>query len=455
MRARGGLLAIVVVAALVGGGGAYLEHVVGPRTPTGTPASAAPSGAWYCPHGGGPKGWAASLSVTNPGPREVRARITSYGHGGVTEERDVAVPARANVRVTVPAEERGSASMVEFFGGWVAASWVASAGGEESGVAAEPCASAPGRSLVMPDGTTEKSQDAYVVVMNPFDAESVFSLTIVTEDRTVRSKDWSNFLLPPRRTAVFHLNDKVLGDTTVAAVLQVSLGRVAASSLGIADKGGIRSAIGAPAEGSRLVLPGTTDAGPSEVPVLDPGGQALTYGLVQLSDAGPVRVEGLGRERLAPGADTTEHLTASGSAVLLQPSGGGRVAAARRSFGLEGDQGSTNGVVPRAAWLLSSAAAGSSDDARVFLANPRQRPVEVHLRALSDSGPGEETSLSIPAGSTVQAPPELLGGDAFGSVVAMADRGTFVPVEASYSAKGGDYAVAAGVPIPTRWIPAS
>ena len=48
---------------------------------------------------------------------------------------------------------------------------------------------------------------------------------------------------------------------------------------------------------------------------------------------------------------------------------------------------------------------------------------------------------------------ELIGTLGAGQppVVALADQGTFVPVEASYSSSGG-FAVAAGVPIPRRWV---
>ena len=38
-------------------------------------------------------------------------------------------------------------------------------------------------------------------------------------------------------------------------------------------------------------------------------------------------------------------------------------------------------------------------------------------------------------------------------VVAVAESGTFIPVEVSYSASGTGYAVAVGVPIPARFTP--
>jgi hypothetical protein len=345
--------------------------------------------------------------------------------------------------------------MVEYFGGWIAASWVAQGGGADSGVAAEPCAPAAGRSWFLPDGTTVKNQDAYVVVMNPFNAEAVFSLTIVTEARTVRSKDWSNFLLAPRRTAVFHLNDKVLGDTTVATRIDVSIGRVAASSMGISEKGGIRSAIGTPSPAPRVVLAGVADAGPSEIPVLAAGGGAVTYRVTVLSETGAHPADGLTEERLAPGADQTERVNAPAAALVLQAAEGGRLAAARRSVGLKGDRGSTPGVAPRSAWMLSTAAAADGDEVRIYLANPGSRPIQVRLSALSESGPraGAEATVSVPPGTTVAVPSALDPGHALDSVLAVAQNGTFVPVEASYAATGSGYAVAAGVPIPSRWVP--
>ena len=57
MRSRAALGALALLAALVGGGGWLLERQAGLHPARalagGAAGSGAPSGAWYCPHGGG------------------------------------------------------------------------------------------------------------------------------------------------------------------------------------------------------------------------------------------------------------------------------------------------------------------------------------------------------------------------------------------------------------------
>src|SRR5919198_3954321 len=118
--------------------------------------------------------------------------------------------------------------------------------------------------------------------MNPFASEAVFSVTLVTERLTVRAKEWTNFVLPAGRSTAFHLNDNALGEQTVAAQIDVSIGRVAAASLGIASAGGIRSSVGSRRPESEIILPGASDAGPSALPVIDPGKAGARYSVTIL-----------------------------------------------------------------------------------------------------------------------------------------------------------------------------
>src|SRR5207237_8729069 len=105
--------------------------------PPGAAPADAPSGVWFCPHGGGRTGWHVWLSLTNPGSTSVRARVTTFGASQPTAPKQVTVPANGRVQVAVPSAGRERASMVEYFGGWLAAGWVARAGGGDCGVAAE------------------------------------------------------------------------------------------------------------------------------------------------------------------------------------------------------------------------------------------------------------------------------------------------------------------------------
>jgi hypothetical protein len=340
--------------------------------------------------------------------------------------------------------------MVEYFGGWIAAGWVATASRSESGVAADPCAPRAGRRWLLPDGTTEKGQNAYVVVVNPFASEAVFSIALVTERRTVRAKQWSNFVLPGRRAAAFHLNDNALGEQTVATEIDVSIGRVAAASLGISDAGGIRSAIGMTRPGTGMVLPGAADAGPSDVALMNLGSSAARYSVSVLGSGGRRPAQDLTGQQLGPGSDRTEHVSASGAAILVQSSG--PMAASRRSAGVQGDQGATSATTPAPAWLVSSPASSSREQVRLYLANPARTNVRVAVSTFTAQGatPGSTRSILVPAGTTAAFPSNVPAGS---SVLAVSSDGTFVPALASYSRNGGGYAVEAGVAIPPRWVP--
>ncbi len=446
---------ILVIVGLVAGGGIYLQRQVGVNAAPVEPAGAAPSGAWLCPHGGGPQGWQAWLFVTNPGPTSVQVRVQSFGSNAPSDPQTLTIAPRARAQVEVPASGREASSVVEYFGGWVAAGWVAVAGGDESGTAAEPCLAKAGRSWLLPDGTTVQEQDAWVVVMNPFASEADFSLTLITENRTVRTKDWTGVVLRARRSVAFHLNAKALGERTVVADVQVSIGRVAASSLGISSAGGIRSAVGVPAATDTVYLPGGGDSRHNEVAVVDPSGHGVHYRVDVLDPRGLAPAEGLGNEQLGPGADRTYDLTAGDPATIVVSGTDGRIAAARRTLGTRGDAGSTGGVAgPAPAWVITTTAATEADKVAVYLVNPGTDTVRMEVWLVG--GGGQVTPpfrVEIPPGVMVTLPAEFNPDHPQGSVVAVADSGTFIPVEASYSASGTGYAVAVGVPIPARFTP--
>ncbi len=481
MRSRGALLSLLVLLGLVVGGAWFLDQRVGlhpARALAGSRSVAgpddAPSGAWYCPHGGG-SGWSASVAVTNPGETPVSIRVRSMSSRGTTQPQVMTVPPRGRVAVDVPAGSREAATEVEYFGGWVAAGWVATAsgatggpapspsqtaaaaGGEsgspsgkavEQGVAAESCASAAGRNWYLPDGTTTQGQEDYVVVMNPFGTEAVFRLRLVAEGREVDAGDLS---LPAGTSMSVHVNRAALGEQTVAAVIEASIGRVAPASLGIADEGGIRSAIGVQQTIADPVIPAAGDAGGTEIPFLNPLHHGISYGVDFLSRDGRHLALPKG-QRVGPDASRTETLTATGpGAVSLVPEQDAAVAAARRTLGIRGDQGSTPALTPAAAWLLTSPAASSSATVQIALANTGTRPVTVTLTALGDGGQSSPSVVTIPPDSSVAAPSGSTNAE--DSVVAVASGGTFLAVETSTQRTGAGYAASAGVPIPPQWVP--
>jgi hypothetical protein len=496
MKTRGALLSILVVVALVAGGGWALQHSAG-----GAPARAlagadsvggaddAPSGAWYCPHGGG-KGWTGSVAITNPGDTDVTVRVASMGHNGLQPAKTFTVAAHTRTSVDVPAGQREAATEIEYFGGWVSAGWVVSATGTqagnapatpsgtpsptpgptgtgggtgesgsptqpavEAGVGADPCANGAGRTWYLPDGTTVEGQEDYVIVMNPFASEASFQMSFVAEARVVTVP--GEITVPGGQSVAVHANKADLGDQTVAAVVTAGIGRVVAASLGIDDAGGIRSDIGVPTPIADPVIPGAGDAGGTEIPFLNPSKAGVTYGVDFLGADGR-HLALPPTQKVGPNAARTETLTATGpGAVSLVPAGGAKVVAARRTLGIRGDEGSTPAFAPAPAWLLTSPATDNLDSTEVALANAGTGPVTVTLTGITDKGPlsTAPVTVTVPPDSSVPAPPGFLDGNALASVLAVSDGGSFTAVMTATSKTRSAYAVAAGVPIPPQWIP--
>jgi len=501
VKSRGALPTLVLVVALVAAGGWFLEQQAGVQPARALEgansvggADDAPSGAWYCPHGGG-KGWTGFVSVTNPGNRDVTIRVASMNHTGSTPAQVMTVPARSRISVKVPAGTREASTQIEYFGGWVAAGWVthapggaaaapaaspsstpksspkpaptgtSGAGGAgesgspsttavEAGVAADPCADGAGQTWYLADGTTIQGQEDWLVVMNPFATEASFDLSLVAEARVVTVP--GEITVPGGRSVAVHVNVHDLGDQTVVAEITSAIGRVVAASLGIDDAGGVRSDIGVRDSIVDPVMPGAGDAGGTEIPFLNPGKSGVSYGVDFLGADGRHLALPPGQE-IGPDAARTEALTATGpGAVSLVTKGGAEVVAVRRTLGIRGDQGSTPALPPARAWLLTSPASNQSDTAQVALANTGTNPVTVTLTGFTTDGPlpGAPVTVTVPPDSSLPAPSGFLNGNAQASVLAVSDDGAFDAVMTANATSGSGYAVAAGVPVPPQWVPA-
>jgi hypothetical protein len=460
VRSRGQVLATILVVAVVVAGAIYAERDVGARDLAAGPAGAAPSGAWFCPHGGGP-GWGVTIELANPGTEPVHVRLTRLGRGKPSVAADIVLQPGQSDAVPARAEDRGSGTLVEYFGGFVAAGWVEHAGSDANGVAAEPCTPSAGDRWLLPDASTLQNDQAFVVVMNPFAATAVFSLTLYTDkSQPIRTEDWTDVVLKPFRVQAFRLNAKALGYDSVSTVVDATVGRIAASSLDLTTTGGIRSSLGylgrAP---PTVVLPAGFDQGRTVLSVLSssPERVALEGSLLEHDASQPVA--GLA-DSSPPGESARSFPTTTNgpSAIVLTAQGPG-VAVARRTFGVVSDQGSTIGAVPSAAWVILPTVAGSPNHPGLVLANPGTEPAKLTLTYLpgleAGSIPGPVT-VTVPPGRAIQGPSDFIVAAPESAILAIASSGTFVPAGASYSlGREGSaaYAVALGVPIPQAWVP--
>jgi hypothetical protein len=452
------VLSAVLLAAILIGGAAYADRELGPAELGSSTAATAASGEWFCPHGGGESEWEVFLQVANPGDAPATIRVRTLGTKRPTPAETLSLEPRSFRRIPVPADGRGRASVVEWFDQWVAVGWIAHAGGGEGGVAAEPCAPAAGARWFLPDGTTEEEvNDDYVVVMNPFARTAVFSAVLYSErQEAVIAERLTDIALGPFRSRAIRLNSVVKGERTVATLLDVSVGRVAAATLGISTEGGIRSALGyLGAPPATLTFPGGADAGRTDLAVMNTSLNRVALAATVFDKETDIPFAGIADAPSPPESGRTHPTTTAGASAVTVRSEQGGVAAARRTFGTVSDQAATNGAVPAAAWLVLPGVAGEPSRPGLVLANPGDEPVEVTLTYLgSDSG----VTVTVPARRTATAPGDFLQQDPEGAVLAVAVSGTFVPASASYSLGregSATYAVALGIPVPQGWLPAS
>ncbi len=459
VRPRGQtVVALAVLGAVVLGG--LIAQWAGDRQASALAPRVATSGAWFCPHGGGGH-WSASIYVANPGPRAVTVRARSLREGRPGDLGETTVQPGASEQIEAPAGQAASATSLEYFGGWVAASWVARADGKEVGVAAEPCLPGAGRHWTLPDGSTEQGESAYVVVMNPFAADAVFDVTALTESDPPKGiTDFSDYVLASGRSAAFKLNQLVLGEAAVAARVDVSIGRVAVAALGISTKVGVRSSVGwpgAPAGGA--ILPGGGDDGASMLAVADAGAAPSTFSASVLGPKGLQIAGRLGQQTQDGESAAAYPVTTDDPASIsaTTQAGDSGVILARRTRGESQDLGSTGGVASAGgAWIVPPATGSAPRSPIVYLTNPGERPVEVSLATLPVNGSPASAQTTIPPGSTVAAPKQLFSGKGDHPVMALAEDGTFAAAAASYSQGQhgvGGYAVSAGIPIPSVWLP--
>jgi hypothetical protein len=451
-RARGqGWLALLALVAVVGGGVA-LDRGLGPAAAGTAPPGTAPSGAWSCPHGGGPK-WTVQIHLANPGEAPVSARLTELTSGRPRKPVTITVDPGTGLTVDVVARTRAASTFVEFFGGWLAAGWVAQGGAGEIGVASEPCAPSGGGRWYAPDGTTEQGQDAYLIVMNPFDAPAAFDIVLLTKTRApIRDSAVNDVVLPAHRSRAIRLNTLALGEAALGAEVDVSIGRVAVASLGIGRDGGIRAAIAADATGGAAHLPVGAGAGQTVLALMVPGTAPVQFGATLLSSDGATPAGGLTESQQGPTSAGTYPVPVEGpGSVEVVAQGDGRLVASLRAVGVGNDWAATGGSrSPAERWVVLPATIGEPVIPGLVLVDPGNDPVTVTLRALTEGGP-DDLVVRLEAGRAFEVPAGFWAAAPDAAILVTAVGGPVLALAASTSLGNSGlstYALAMGVPSP-------
>ena len=453
MRARGqGLLTVALLGAIVLGS-VGIDRL-GAKAPAELASGTAPSGAWFCPHGGGPD-WSASVYLANPGENDVDARLTSLGEGRAEPGETVTVPAGGEVRLPAPAAELGSSSYVEYFGGWIAAGWVTRGASREAGVGAEPCAPTAGRSWFSSGVSTAQGERGSLVVMNPFGADAVFDVAIFAASRQpVRPSRLRDVTLAPERSLDIKLNTFAEGESALSVEVQTSSGRVAVATTVQSKASGIASVLAWPSTSRSAVLP-TISGGQSTLSLAVPTDGASVAGAQLLTEQLPRPVGELTGQSLEPAsAALFPVVTGENASVDVTVQEGEPIVAALRTTGPGSDDGASGGAFgPASAWVVLPALGGEPARPLLLLANPGDAAASVTLRLLPLDGGQGEVTIEVPAATLVSAPASLLAG-APDAAVLVTSQGSPIVAGSATTSLGRDgrsvFALAAGVPIPQQ-----
>jgi hypothetical protein len=469
--------------------GVVLERV-GPAPVLAGSAQDPVSGAWSCPHGGG-EGWRVWISVTNPGSAPIEVRMTTAAGGAATPTASTVVEPSTLQYFEVGAPIPGSATVVEYLGGTIAAGTVVMP--KDGGLAAEPCIGSPGSHWHVAEASTLRGETANLVVHNPYAAQAVVDVVLTTGERQIRHGRLQGVVLGPLDAKAFDLHNLALGEAALGATVVAVQGRVAVASV-IDSSGGIRSSLGVPAPATDWILPGLgqetdvvvralpdrdapvsaefhTADGP--VPALDLeavsagtaeafGFQAVEGGILVQSDGPSPMIAGRRMVIEAPAppppADEEEKEGASSKDRDRKGSdeGKGRGDSGKGSGGGPNrreeeeeppaeppatDEAATSGApIPASRWLVPPASGPDGFPSVLLLQNPGGTELTASVTLIGTGGPiGEATSVQVPPRSTVRVPIEN------GPAAALVEGDGVVAAQATLAPDA--FAVVLGVPI--------
>jgi hypothetical protein len=468
MRARGqGLLTLVVVG-IVALAAVSFDRL-GAREPSGPAPGTAASFIWLCPHGGGP-GYEGTVFLANPGEDDATARVTEVRPRGSASSTQVTVPAGTQVALQVDASRRSSSTFVEAFGGGVGARWQIRGAEGELGLGTEPCAADAGTSLVTAAATTGEGDQAYLVAMNPFASDAVFDVALFTAERApVRDSELTDVTLGPGASRAIRLNAFAQGEEALGVMVDVSTGKLAASTLVVSEGRGIGSVLASSAPSDRQLLLTSSGSGRSALAVTVPtvtdgsgvagagaAGLGATFAATLRSSGAPQPAGGLTEQTQAPESAAQYAVTTTGSsAVDVVVQDGSPIVAALRTAGAGKDGAATAGsVAPDTSWVVPPTIAGAPARPGLLVLNPGDAQATVQIRSIPREGdPPADTTITVAPGSVAGVPREFLDtiGDAALMVTSTGEPVVAMGASTSLGNEGRAlFGLAAGVPIPAR-----
>ncbi|TMK81939.1 MAG: hypothetical protein E6G47_01910 [Actinobacteria bacterium] len=448
---RRALLAAALIA-VVTGSTVFVDRITVPRADATVPVPAVQSGAWFCPHGGAP-GWEGWVIVTNPGPDDVRIRLTAFGASGGDVLRSFTVQAGTEVYREVPAQDRGASTEVEYFGGWVAVAAAVSTGSAD-GAATERCLGAPQRRWFLPDEAAAAGEDAYLVVMNPFAESAAVDVDLFTDRRQIHAGQLMPYVVPAESSLAIRIGDHAvlaLDEHALALQIQTRLGRVLAGGYVVSGRA-LRAAAAGAQSAQQWVLPSGGFFASSRLLVFNPGTARADLSLVSQGPNAQQLVSGPNGVSVPPQTAVSIPVGGLANAALdVTTTNRESVVAVLELTGPGGDSATLEGApAPAAAWVVLPSLPPVLGRTYLVVENPGRVAAKVSLSPIGNGGAvatGVPATITIAPGRTRSVSLPEPGGAPV-SVLVRVVTGSVVAGSASFSLNGFAYAATLGTPMP-------
>lgn len=187
---------------------------------------------WYCPVGSSNAGGFAAheIAITNTGSETAVANLTVLTAEGPSIELRQEIQPAATSSVDLPSlsSDRVASAVVEIVGGeGLVGHTVRTAHGLASG----PCATKSAGEWYFAGGSTTLDAGSFLVLMNPFGEDAVFSVEFQAGDRTRRPTDLKSAVVKGRSARVIDVTEAVAREDMVSIHVDVTSGRLVAERL--------------------------------------------------------------------------------------------------------------------------------------------------------------------------------------------------------------------------------
>lgn len=457
-RPRDGIVAIAIALVLLAG---VALDVWGPKVSARrTVAAAEPrfnARAVFCPPALGRPASRMTVTVAARGDENV-----DLGFEPASDQR-VQLPAQTILEHKPPTA--GAVDVVGY-GRPVDASVVTSIDEPVAGVGAAGCAPSASTRWYFPEGNSTVTHDERLLIYNPFPDEAVVRVDLLTPGGQRVKAGLSDEAVPSESSIVIALEDYILEQKVLGAVVSAVRGRVVSWRLSIAQPeekaAGVQFTLGSTSVADEWYFPeGAVGTGYEErLSILNPGDEEATVDVTLVTASRSVPAPGATEIAVPPRSAVSVVLDKAalagetgGAAAIVRAVNGVPIVVERTVFyateEVDGVASEIGSATPSRRWWLGPATSRPDTDS-VILLNTTGEDGRVSLTLWGANGrplrPSSLSGLKIGAGSRLRVPlSEVIRGQPYAVLV---DADVAVVAERfSYSGGAGDVASLMGTPL--------